>query len=77
MIVLKGMLKEDGTVGDLTIYQSVVPAMDEAARIAFSRWKFRPATRDGKPVGVEILVGIPSEAPGAQEAPQNTASPTR
>jgi hypothetical protein len=33
--------------------------MDEAARIAFSRWVFKPAVRDGKPVEVEILVGIP------------------
>jgi hypothetical protein len=77
MIVLKGMLKEDGTVSDLTIYQSVVPAMDEAARIAFSRWKFRPATRDGKPVGVEILVGIPPEDPGAQNSPPTSGSPAR
>jgi hypothetical protein len=38
--------------------------MDEAAKIAFSRWKFKPAMRDGKPVPVEILVGVPVEATG-------------
>jgi hypothetical protein len=37
--------------------------MDEAARIAFSRWKFKPAMRDGQPVSVEILIGIPSDPP--------------
>lgn len=59
-IVLKGTLKEDGTVADLQIYQGVLPAMDEAALLALSQWKFRPAMRNGKPISVEILVGIPA-----------------
>jgi hypothetical protein len=62
LIVLKGVIKEDGTVDDLKIYQSIVPEMDEAARVAFSRWKFKPALKEGKPVAVDILVGIPPEA---------------
>jgi hypothetical protein len=61
-IVLKGAIKDDGTVGDLKVYQGIVPAMDEAARVAFSRWKFKPAIRDGKNVAVDVLVGIPTEA---------------
>ena len=61
MIVLKGKLREDGTVDDLEVYQGLVPEMDEAARLAFSRWKFRPAMRAGKPVAIEVLVGIPPE----------------
>ncbi len=61
MIVLKGILKEDGSIGDLQIYQGVLAAMDEAARSAFSRWKFKPAIRDGNPVAVDFLVGIPAE----------------
>jgi len=58
MIVLKGTIREDGTVGDVQVYSGVLPLMDEAARLAFSRWKFTPALRSGKPVAVEILVGI-------------------
>jgi Gram-negative bacterial TonB protein C-terminal len=58
-IVLKGVIAVDGTVQHLTVYESVAPEMDEAARIALGRWKFKPAMRDGKPVEVEILVGIP------------------
>lgn len=58
-IVLKGVIAVDGTVQRLVVYQGVIPDMDEAARIAFSRWHFKPAMRDGKPVEVEILVGIP------------------
>ena len=63
IIVLRGSLLADGTVSELQVYQGIVPAMDEAARLAFSRWKFKPAMRDGKPVAVDILVGISPEPP--------------
>jgi hypothetical protein len=61
MIVLKGTMREDGTIDTLEVYQGIVPQMDEAARLAFSRWKFKPALRAGKPVALELLVGIPPE----------------
>jgi hypothetical protein len=62
-IVLKGVIKEDGSLDGLQIYQSIVPQMDEAARLAFGKWKFKPAMKEGKPVSVDILVGIPTELP--------------
>jgi TonB family protein len=62
LIVLKGTLLADGTVDAMQVYQGVVPQMDDAARAAFSRWKFKPAKRDGKAVPLEILVGIPTDA---------------
>jgi hypothetical protein len=58
-IVLKGVIAADGSVERLAVYQGVVPEMDEAAKLAFSRWQFKPAMKAGKPVEVEILVGIP------------------
>ena len=61
LIVLKGTLRDDGAPENLEIYQGVLPEMDEAARAAFSQWRFKPAMRDGKPVPVEILIGIPTE----------------
>lgn len=60
-IILKGIIASDGTVQHVVVYQGLQPKMDEAARIAFSRWRFKPATRDGKPVAVDVLVGIPPE----------------
>ncbi len=67
LIMLKGILREDGTIDGLEVYQGVVPQMDEAARLAFSRWKFKPAKQEGKPVTVQILIGIPPEvAPNHQ-----------
>jgi hypothetical protein len=59
MIVLKGSMKADGTVDDLQIYQGVLPQMDEAARLAFSHWTFKPAMSGGNPLRIEILLGIP------------------
>jgi hypothetical protein len=61
-IILKGMIAVDGTVQHLVVYQGVLPKMDEAARLAFSRWRFKPASRDGKPIAVEVLIGIPPES---------------
>ncbi|HWY53518.1 MAG TPA: energy transducer TonB [Terriglobales bacterium] len=58
-IILRGVIAIDGTIQHLVVHQGVFAEMDEAARIAFSRWIFKPALRDGKPVEVEILVGIP------------------
>jgi hypothetical protein len=65
LIVLRGSMLADGSVADMEIFQGVVPAMDEAARLAFSKWKFKAPMRDGKPVAVDILVGIPPQQPEA------------
>jgi hypothetical protein len=37
--------------------------MDAAAKLAFSQWTFKPAVKAGKPVSIDILVGIPSDPP--------------
>jgi Gram-negative bacterial TonB protein C-terminal len=58
-IILKGVIEADGTVQKLIVYQGVSTELDEAARLAFGRWRFKPAMRDGRPVAVDILVGIP------------------
>jgi len=59
LIVLKGTLRADGSVDKVEVYESILPAMDEAARGAFSHWKFKPAMQQGAPIAVQILVGIP------------------
>ena len=61
-IILKGSIREDGSVVNLHVYQGIMREMDETARDAFNLWRFAPAMRAGKPVAVEILVGIPSLA---------------
>ncbi len=60
-IILKASIAVDGTVQHVSVYHGVLPKMDEAAKLAFTRWRFKPATRDGKPIEVQVLVGIPPE----------------
>ena len=59
MIILQGVIREDGSVGELKVYKGLLGPLDRAAVDAFSRWKFRPALRSNKPIAVEILLGIP------------------
>jgi len=61
MIVLRGEIGEDGKPQNLEVFRGLSPEMDAAAQLAFSRWTFRPAMRSGKPVSVQILLGIPAE----------------
>lgn len=59
LIVLHGRINAEGRVEDLTVYQGVLPLADQAALQAFQQWRFRPAKVNGRPIAVEILVGIP------------------
>lgn len=59
MIILHGIIHEDGSLSDLEVLQGLDPISNDAAREAFSRWRFKPALRAGTPVALEILVGIP------------------
>lgn len=63
MFVLQGVIREDGSVGELKVLRGFQTEADQAALAAFSRWKFKPALREGKPVAVDILVGIPAVVP--------------
>jgi TonB family protein len=65
MIILHGIIREDGAVINMEIQQALDPTLDEAALAAFSRWKFSPARRNGSAVAVEILVGIPAVVPAS------------
>lgn len=62
MIILHGTIGKDGSVGGLKLLRGVQATINQAAMAAFGRWKFSPALRGGKPVAVEILVGIPVAA---------------
>jgi TonB family protein len=68
MIVLQGVIREDGSVSDLRIVQGLLNTVDQAAMAAFGHWRFRPARRDGEPAAVEVLVGIPALAPEGEQA---------
>jgi len=59
MIILHGFIGADGSVEHLTVYRGVQNVANQAAAAAFSKWKFQPAVKSGKPIPIEILLGIP------------------
>lgn len=63
MVILYGVIRTDGRVDELRILQSVQADVDQVAVAAFGRWRFKPALQVGKPVTVEILLGIPARVP--------------
>jgi protein TonB len=59
-VLLGVVVRLDGSVGDVTVKQSLdaVYGLDEQAVQAMKQWRFKPGTRDGKPVNVRVDVKI-------------------
>jgi len=60
--LLSVTVREDGTVGEVTVKKSLLPGeggLDEAAIIAVRSWIFKPATKDNKPVAATVDIPIP------------------
>jgi TonB family protein len=58
-VTLYAVIHKDGTVGEVRVLRGVEERLDENARVALSRWKFRPATKNGSAVDLEAVVQIP------------------
>jgi protein TonB len=61
-VTLRAVIRSDGTVGEVSVLRSVDERLDEFARVALSRWHFRPATKNGSAVDLEAVVMIPFRA---------------
>jgi protein TonB len=57
-VTLTAVVLSDGTVGDVTVSQSLDSMLDEQAVKAMKQWLFRPGMKDGKPVAVRVDVRI-------------------
>ena len=57
-VTLKVVVKDDGTVGDVQVTQSLDTehGLDNQAVQAAKQWEFKPGTKDNKPVAVEIAL---------------------
>jgi periplasmic protein TonB len=56
-VEMVAVVKADGTVDeDVRITRSLDPDLDQAAITAIRQWKFRPGTKDDKPVDVEVNI---------------------
>jgi hypothetical protein len=72
LIVLRGLIDKDGSISDVRVFQGVQPEMDAEAALAFSNWKFKPATRASLPISVDVLVGIPARLPEKLNEPSGS-----
>ena len=57
-VELSVVVNDDGTVGEVKVTRSLDDkyGLDEQAVIAMKKWQFKPGTKDGKPVAVEVTV---------------------
>jgi periplasmic protein TonB len=56
LVVLEAVVDERGRVGDkITVVRRLGHGFDEAAVAAVRQWRFRPATRNGKPIKVRRI----------------------
>jgi protein TonB len=58
-VVLRAVIHSDGTVGEVRVLQSLNDSLDENARTALEKWRFRPGTRNGSPVEIEAVIKVP------------------
>jgi TonB family protein len=57
-VILRLLIDPDGVTHDITVSDSLSPAFDAAAVEAVQKWKFSPATKNGKQVPVHIVIQI-------------------
>ncbi len=55
-VLVDCVVRSDGSVGNVTVTQSAEKRLDDAAVQAMKQWEFKPGTKDGKPVDVQISV---------------------
>jgi TonB family protein len=57
-VVIRGIVRRDGTIDDVEIIKDLPRGLGEAARDAVRRWRFRPATFNGEPIDVYYTVTV-------------------
>lgn len=56
--VFEAIISQSGCVGDVQLIRSSYPDLDISGMMAVSRWRYTPATLDGKPVRVYLTVTV-------------------
>lgn len=58
-VIVYGLIRADGTVGNVRVLRGVDERLDRYASQAVAQWQFQPATKNGVPVDVEATFQIP------------------
>jgi TonB family protein len=61
-VILRAIIRADGSVGDISVVQSLNPRLDQNAMQALSRWLFRPALKNGQAIDLEAVITVPFRA---------------
>jgi len=61
-ITLYAVIRSDGSVGEVRVLSGIDERLDQFAREALVRWRFRPATKNGNAVALEAVIRIPFQA---------------
>jgi len=57
------VITKEGKLDNLALLRSVNPILDQLVLEDLATWEFKPATRDGAPVDVEVVIEIPFTLP--------------
>ena len=57
-VILAVAINSTGVVDAVRVVKSLEPGLDENAVQAVSKWQFTPATKDGKPVAIQMEVAV-------------------
>ncbi len=57
-VVVRGIVRRDGTIDNVEIIKDLPYGLGEAARDAVQQWRFRPATYRGEPIDVYYTVTV-------------------
>ena len=69
IVTLECVVAVDGTVREGRVVKSLFPSLDDAALRTVQDWKFKPGTKEGKPVPVRVTVEMAfslSDSPGVR-----------
>jgi TonB family protein len=58
LVVMEAVVRTDGTVGDLCVTRPLGWGLDLSAVKAARQWLFEPATREGAPIPVVVLIEL-------------------
>ena len=62
-VVLMVLVHRDGSVGDISVSESLEESLDQSAVEAVKEWRFAPARRGGKTVEVVVEIKIEFKLP--------------
>jgi hypothetical protein len=62
-VQIVALIKKDGKVESISLLRNLSPALEQAVIQDVASWEFKPATRDGAAVDVDVVLEIPFSLP--------------